>query len=91
MWESKAKTWTSGRVQSRHDQAALVHVRREWMRRRTMREREEPGTAARRPKVQRKQVTKIVGLYRGEQPQALGWRVQGTGGGVCQPGVPCNR
>jgi hypothetical protein len=29
------------------------------------------------PKVQREQVTKMVGLYREEQPHLLGWRVQG--------------
>ena len=66
MWESLAKAQASRRVQSRHEQTALVHVKRGEGRKM---EREEPGAAARRE----------------EQPRPLGWRAQGSEGGVSQP------
>lgn len=63
----------------------LCHVRRGEGKRegREMSQVQQPGG----PKVQRNQVTKMVGLYRKEQAQPLGWKVQGRGR-VCQPGGP---
>lgn len=48
------------------------------------------------PKVQREQVTKMVGLCREKQPSPLGWIVQDNHPlthtlCVCQPGGPCNK
>lgn len=50
----------------------------------------EPGAAARRPKVQRGLVTKLVGLSREGRPNpwTKEFRVEG---GVYLPGRPCNQ
>lgn len=53
-------------------------------------ERRGPGAAARRPKVQRRRVTKMVGLYRKEQPSP--WTGEFRAGcGVCLLGGPLQK
>lgn len=48
----------------------------------------ETRRKARRPKVQREWVIKMVGLYKQEQPSPLEWGVEG---GLCQPGGPLKK
>ena len=48
-------------------------------RRQGRKKRGKPGAAARRPKVQKGQVAKMIGLYREGQPNPLGSNVQGRG------------
>ena len=49
--------------------------------------RGERGLAARRPQIQKQQVTRMSRLYREEQPSP---RAGAFRGGVCQPGGPYN-
>lgn len=50
---------------------------------------ENQGQQPEGPKVQREQVTKMVGLCRGEQPSPLGLRSLGSEMGMSA--IPCNR